>query len=336
MTNTPDRPILVTGGAGFIGSHLCEALVERGAEVRCLDNLATGSRANLAHLEGQSGFRFIEGDIRSADDCRNAVEGAGTVLHLAALGSVPRSIADPLTTHAVNSTGFLHMLEAARLSGVRRFVYASSSSVYGDSTTLPKQEDHIGRPLSPYAVTKAANEAYAGLYHRLHGMGTIGLRFFNVFGERQDPNGPYAAAIPRFIQRMLRHEAPQVHGDGQQSRDFTYVGNAVQALLAAMDAEDPHCLGNVFNVAYGQRTTVLELLAILRSELARYDHMIGTLGVEHVETRQGDVRDSLADISRARELLGFVPRYDLRSGLARAVPWYLRHWGGKPLLSVAR
>ncbi|MCW5898278.1 MAG: SDR family oxidoreductase [Flavobacteriales bacterium] len=336
MTNNHDRPILVTGGAGFIGSHLCEALVERGAEVRCLDNLATGSRANIAHLEGRPGFRFIEGDIRSADDCRTAVEGAGVVLHLAALGSVPRSIADPLSTHAVNNTGFLHMLEAARLTGVRRFVYASSSSVYGDSTTLPKQEDQIGRPLSPYAVTKAANEAYAGLYHRLHGMGTIGLRFFNVFGERQDPNGPYAAAIPRFIQRMLRHEAPQVHGDGQQSRDFTYVGNAVQALLAAMDAEDPGCLGNVFNVAYGQRTTVLELLAILRSELARYDPVIGTLGVEHVETRQGDVRDSLADISRARELLGFVPLHDLRSGLARAVPWYLRNWGGKPLLSVAR
>ncbi len=336
MTVILDRPILVTGGAGFIGSHLCEALVERGAEVRCLDNLATGSRSNIAHLEGRPGFRFIAGDIRNADDCRAAVEGAGTVLHLAALGSVPRSIADPLSTHAVNNTGFLNMLESARLTGVRRFVYASSSSVYGDSAELPKQEDHVGRPLSPYAVTKAANEAYGGLYHRLHGMGTIGLRFFNVFGERQDPEGPYAAAIPRFIQRMLRHEAPQVHGDGLQSRDFTYVGNAVQAVLAAMDATDPRCLGGVFNVAYGQRTTVLELLAILRSELARHDPVIGTLGVEHMAERKGDVRDSLADIGKARELLGYAPLYDLRAGLSRAVPWYMRNWGGKPVLSVAR
>ena len=327
LTSNSNGAVLVTGGAGFIGSHLCDALVGRGMEVRCLDDLATGSRRNIAHLEHTDRFTFIQGDIRSAADRQRALEGVGTVLHLAALGSVPRSIADPLASHDVNLTGFLAMLESARKAGVRTFVYASSSSVYGDSLELPKKEEHVGLPLSPYAVTKAGNEAYGRLYARLHGMRTIGLRFFNVFGERQDPEGPYAAAIPKFIRSFLRHEAPLLHGDGLQSRDFTYVGNAVQALVSAMEATDERCSGQVFNVAYGERTTLLELIEVLRAELAKVDPAIAAVSVTHGPERAGDVRDSLADITRARELLGYSPQFDLRAGLARAVPWYVANWG---------
>lgn len=292
-----------------------------------MDDLATGKRENIAHLEGRSDFAFVRSDIRQAEDCRDAMRGVASVVHLAALGSVPRSIADPLATHATNLTGFLHVIEAARLEGVERFVYASSSSVYGDSTELPKREQHIGKPLSPYAVTKLANELYAGLYTRLHGLHTIGLRFFNVFGERQDPEGPYAAAIPRFIKAFLRHERPQVHGDGLQSRDFTYVGNAVEAVLKALSSTDPRAKGEVFNVAYGDRTTLLELIDALRAELARTDPAIAEVGVQHVAERAGDIRDSLANISKARELLGYAPRFDLKAGLERAVPWYVQNWG---------
>lgn len=326
MPNTPTSPVLVTGGAGFIGSHVCDALLAAGHAVRCMDDLATGRLENIAHLEGRPDFAFVRADIRDAAACREAMQGVAAVAHLAALGSVPRSIADPLATHATNLTGFLHVIEAARLEGVQRFVYASSSSVYGDSTELPKREEHIGKPLSPYAVTKLANELYAGLYTRLHGMHTIGLRFFNVFGERQDPEGPYAAAIPRFIKAFLRHERPQVHGDGLQSRDFTYVGNAVEALLKALASSDPRAKGEVFNVAYGDRTTLLELIDALRVELARTDAAIAEVGVEHVSERPGDIRDSLANISKARDLLGYAPRFDLKTGLERAVPWYVRNW----------
>ncbi len=322
----PSLPVLVTGGAGFIGSHLCDALVEAGHLVHCLDDLSTGSERNIAHLLGHPRFRFMRGDIRVMDDVRAAMAGVGTVLHLAALGSVPRSIADPMATHAVNLTGFLHVLEAARQAGVQRFVYASSSSVYGDSTELPKREDRIGQPLSPYAVTKAANEAYAGVYHRLHGMPVIGLRFFNVFGERQDPEGPYAAAIPRFIRSLLRHGSPTIHGDGLQTRDFTYVGNAVQAVLAAMRSDASKSAGQVFNVACGERTTVLELVHLLREELAGIDPAVARVQVVHVPARQGDVRDSLADVTRAKELLGYTAIFSLRQGLGRAVPWYAQHW----------
>jgi UDP-N-acetylglucosamine 4-epimerase len=321
------RPVLVTGGAGFIGSHVCDALLATGRAVRCMDDLATGKRENIAHLEGRPDFSFIQADIREASACREAMTGVAAVAHLAALGSVPRSIADPLATHATNLTGFLHVIEAARLEGVERFVYASSSSVYGDSTELPKREQHIGKPLSPYAVTKLANELYAGLYTRLHGMHTIGLRFFNVFGERQDPEGPYAAAIPRFIKAFLRHERPQVHGDGLQSRDFTYVGNAVEAVLKALSSSDLRAKGEVFNVAYGDRTTLLELIDALCAELARMDPAIAEVGVEHVAERAGDIRDSLANISKARELLDYAPRFDLKAGLERAVPWYVQNWG---------
>src|SRR5690606_3684287 len=261
--------------------------------------------------------------IRSVEACRDAVKGVDMVVHLAALGSVPRSIANPLDLHATNLTGFLNVLEAAREAGIRRFVYASSSSVYGDSTELPKREDRIGRPLSPYAVTKLGNELYGQLYHRLHGMDTIGLRFFNVFGERQDPEGAYAAAIPKFIRRFLQHEPPQVHGDGLQTRDFTYVGNAVQAVIAAVECDNAACIGEVFNVAYGKRTTLLELLEMLRAELIKIDPAVVDVPLEHVAGRTGDVKDSLADITKARTMLGFDPQYSLQQGLEKAVPWYV-------------
>lgn len=328
MSHASDmRPILVTGGAGFIGSHVCDALLAQGRSVRCFDNFATGNRANVAHLAGRPGFELFEGDIRDGAQVAAAMQGVASVVHLAALGSVPRSIADPLASHTTNLTGFLQVLEAARIQGVRRFVYASSSSVYGDSPELPKSEDRVGRPLSPYAVTKAGNEAYAGVYARLHGLTTVGLRFFNVFGERQDPDGPYAAAIPRFIKAFLAHRPPHIHGDGLQSRDFTYVANAASAVLAALSAPDEACAGQVFNVACGERTTLLELVNVLRAELALIDPAIAAVPVEHGEARPGDVRDSLADIAKASQALGYRPAVALQEGIRRAVPWYAAQWG---------
>ncbi len=319
--------ILVTGGSGFIGSHVCDGAIAAGHTVRCMDNFATSKRTNLAHLEGRERFEVQEGDIRRKDDCDRAVAGVDVVVHLAALGSVPRSIADPITSHEVNLGGFLQMLQAAHAAGVKRFVFASSSSVYGDSKELPKREENIGKPLSPYAVTKYGNEVYARLYHQLHGMGTIGLRFFNVFGERQDPEGPYAAAIPRFIRAFLAHRSPQLFGDGTQSRDFTYVANAVQAVMAAVGTNNKEAFGQVFNVAYGDRTTLLQLVSALRHTLARTDAAIADIAVEHAPERAGDIRDSLADISKARTMLGFEPAVDLSAGLERAVPWYVANWG---------
>ncbi len=327
MPPVPEQRILVTGGAGFIGSHVCDALLAAGYRVRSMDSYITGKRANIAHLLAHERFEAVEGDIRSQADAVAALRDATAVVHLAALGSVPRSIADPVTTHEVNLGGFLNMLLAARAAGVQRLVFASSSSVYGDAPELPKREDRIGTPLSPYAVSKYGNEVYAGLYHRLHGMRTIGLRFFNVFGERQDPEGPYAAAIPRFIRALLAHEPPIIYGDGHQSRDFTYVGNAVQAVLAALRTDDERAFGEVFNVAYGERTTLLTLLAALKEELMKVDPVVAAVAAEHAEPRVGDVRDSLADIGKARTVLGFAPKVDLREGLARAVPWYVAHWG---------
>lgn len=320
-----DRVILITGGAGFIGSHVCDALMAEGVHVRCFDNLATGKRANITHLESAPGFTFVEGDLRSLVDLKAAAAGVSAIVHLGALGSVPRSIADPLPSEAANLTGFLNLLEAARHAGVKRIVYASSSSVYGDSVELPKREGTEGRPLSPYAVTKAMDEAYAHLYHRMHGLELVGLRFFNVFGERQDPEGPYAAAIPKFIRALLKHQPPVVHGDGGQTRDFTYVGNAVHAVQCGLNAGEA-AFGEVFNVAFGDRCDLLTLIAHLRTHLSRIDPAIAGIGVEHAPDRPGDVRDSLADVTKAEELLGYAPKYDLASGLERAVPWYARHW----------
>jgi UDP-N-acetylglucosamine 4-epimerase len=316
--------VLVTGGAGFIGSHVCDALLAAGGRVRCLDNFVTGRRENIAHHAGDERFGTVEADIRDARACATAVEGCTAVVHLAALGSVPRSIAEPLASEGANLTGFLNMLEACRHGGVKRFVYASSSSVYGDSSASPKREGQEGRPLSPYAVTKLMDEAYAHLYRHLFELEPIGLRFFNVFGERQDPQGPYAAAIPRFLLRLMEHKPPQVHGDGRQTRDFTHVSNAVSAVMAGLRCGDPRAHAQVFNIALGQRTDLLTLVEHLKRELAGHDPAVLSIPVEHVEERAGDVRHSLADVTRAGELLGWRPETDLATGLARTVAWYVR------------
>lgn len=322
MTAVPAGSIvLVTGGAGFIGSHVCDALMDQGCEVRCFDNLATGSRANIAHLEGGPGFRFIEGDLCIREELEHAVHGVSHVVHLAALGSVPRSIARPLDSEAVNLSGFLLMLEVIRKAGVQRVVYASSSSVYGDSIASPKKEGLEGMLLSPYAVTKRMDEAYAHLYHRMFGTSVVGLRFFNVFGERQDPEGAYAAAIPRFILSFLRHQPPRLNGDGHQTRDFTYVGNAVRSVLCALGAPE-EAAGQVFNIAYGASCDLLDLIVALRDRLVTVDAAIAHISPQHGPERPGDVRHSLADISKARKVLGYRPTFSLAEGLDRAVPWY--------------
>lgn len=322
MSTPYHAPVLVTGGAGFIGSHLCDALVAGGREVICLDNLSTGRRRNIAHLEGDARFRFVEGDLADRPLLRALVKPGTDVVHLAALGSVPRSISDPLATEQANLTGFLHVLEAARHGGARRLVYASSSSVYGDSPALPKREGQEGRPLSPYAVTKLMDEVYAGVYHRLHGMDLIGLRFFNVFGERQDPEGPYAAAIPKFIRAFLHHEAPLLNGDGGQTRDFTYVGNAVEAVRCALGTAHPEAPGAVVNIAYGSSCDLRSLVAQLKERLSRLDPAVAGIEAAHGPDRPGDVRASLADITLAGRLLGYRPLVSLPEGLDRVVPWY--------------
>jgi UDP-N-acetylglucosamine/UDP-N-acetylgalactosamine 4-epimerase len=321
------RRWLVTGAAGFIGSNLVEALLRLDQLVVGLDNFATGHRRNLEEVaallpaEQAARFRFIEGDIRDPAVCGAACEGVDIVLHQAALGSVPRSIADPLTSHEVNVTGFLHMLEAARAAGVARFVYAASSSTYGDEPNLPKREDRIGAPLSPYAVTKLANELYASVYRRSYGFAATGLRYFNVFGPRQDPDGPYAAVIPRWLAAMIAGEEIVINGDGETSRDFCFVANAVQANLLAALAPDA-AQGEVYNVAVGERTSLNRLFALLREGLSRHGINYGREAV-YGPFRVGDVRHSEADISKAARLLGYAPTHDIGAGLAEALPWYL-------------
>jgi len=322
MTDTAKRTILITGGAGFIGSALCDDFLDQGHTVKCMDNFATGKKANIEHLADNEDFEFVEADIRDIDACSSAMKGVDIVLHQAALGSVPRSIKDPLTTNAVNISGMLNILEAARLAGVKRFVYAASSSTYGDSKELPKVEERIGKPLSPYAVTKYTNEVYADLYHELFGMETIGLRYFNVFGRRQDPDGAYAAAIPKFIRSFMEGTSPQVHGDGEQTRDFTYIKNVEQAVRNAAFTQNEKAYGQVFNVAYGKNCSVNELLRILIEKLSRFDPNVKTVLVDHVAERVGDVRDSLASIEKARNVFGYDPKYDLDSGLEEAIQWY--------------
>jgi UDP-N-acetylglucosamine 4-epimerase len=328
LGDTPRR-WLVTGCAGFIGSHLLEHLLANGQRVVGLDNFATGHRSNLDEVRGRVGeaawqrHRFIEGSIVDPAICRRACEGVDIVLHQAALGSVPRSIADPAATHAANATGFLNMLVAARDAGVRRFVYAGSSSTYGDHPALPKVEDVIGRPLSPYAVTKYLNELYADVFGRSYGMATIGLRYFNVFGPRQDPAGAYAAVVPRWIASLLAGEPVWINGDGQTSRDFCYVANAVQANLRAALAPELPSAHQVFNVAVGERTTLVEGLGLIRSLLAERGPALAGVEPKFREFREGDVRHSLADVSRARELLGYVPTHRVGDGLAEAIDWYV-------------
>jgi UDP-N-acetylglucosamine/UDP-N-acetylgalactosamine 4-epimerase len=335
-----ERPMrwLVTGSAGFIGSHLLETLLGLGQNVVSLDNFATGHRRNLDEVRasvGEHAWRrhtFLEADICDLEVCRRACTAVDFVLHEAALGSVPRSISDPLLTHASNATGFLNLLVAARDAGVARFVYAASSSTYGDHPGLPKVEDAIGRPLSPYAVTKYVDELYADVFGRCYGMPTIGLRYFNVFGSRQDPEGAYAAVIPKWVAAMLGGSPVVIHGDGETTRDFCHVDNVVQAnLLAAMVAE-PAAIGQVYNVAVGGRMSLNELFATLRELLMEQHPSLGIPSPIHEEFRPGDVRHSQADISKARRLLGYEPTQDARSGLRLALPWY----EGRPGSSAAR
>lgn len=323
MSASPfNAPILVTGGAGFIGSHVCDRLLAQGATVHVLDNLITGKRANLAHHASNGRLVFFQGSVTDPTELSKAMADVGAVVHLAALGSVPRSIQDPQASEAANLQGFLQVLVMMQRLGVRRLVYASSSSVYGDSPDLPKREGREGDPLSPYAVTKVMDEVYARYFARAQGLVPIGLRFFNVFGERQDPEGPYAAAIPRFIRSFLRHEAPLLHGDGHQTRDFTYVANAVEAVRCALMVQDDTLAGEVFNIAYGSSCDLLELTGMLRDRVAAIDPTVATISPLHGPERAGDVRASLADITKARERLGFRPAFTLEQGLDRAVPWY--------------
>lgn len=313
--------VLVTGGAGFIGSNLVEALLNQGNEVVCLDNFATGKRKNIEAFIGNTAFRLVEGDIRDQETCRRAADGVRIVFHQAALGSVPRSVKDPVTTNAVNIDGFLNMLVAARDAGAERFVYASSSSVYGDHPGLPKVEEETGRLLSPYAVTKKVNELYAGVFAGLYGMEVIGLRYFNVFGKCQDPEGQYAAVIPRFIKALIAHESPEIYGDGSQSRDFTFVENVIHANQMAALAP-PEALNQVYNIAFGERITLNELFLLLRDNLAAFDPEIAAIGPVYVSERPGDIRHSLASIEKARKLLGYDPQVPVREGLKKAIHWY--------------
>jgi UDP-N-acetylglucosamine 4-epimerase len=320
-----DLHILVTGGAGFIGSNLCETLLKNGNRVRCLDNFATGKRENITPFLTHPHFEFLEGDIRNLPTCQQACEGIDFVLHQAALGSVPRSINDPITSNEVNVSGFLNMLVAARDAGVKRFIYAASSSTYGDSKALPKVEDAIGRPLSPYAVTKYVNELYADVFSRTYGLETIGLRYFNVFGRRQDPAGAYAAVIPKFVMQLMKHEAPVINGDGSFSRDFTYIDNVVQMNLLAMVTENPEAINTVYNVAFGERTSLNELFTLLKKFLGAYDPEISKLEPTYGPERKGDVPHSLASIEKARGLLGYEPQYSMEKGLQEAVHWYWKN-----------
>lgn len=320
--------ILVTGGAGFIGSNLCEALLTQGDSVVCLDNFATGHMKNLIPLLERypDSFKLIVGDIRNMDDCRKSVEDVDYVLHEAALGSVPRSIQDPVTTNEVNIGGFLNMIVAARNAGVKRFIFAASSSTYGDSKGLPKVEDVIGKPLSPYAITKYVDELYADVFARTYeGFEYIGLRYFNVFGRRQDPNGAYAAVIPLFVKKFMNHEAPTINGDGEYSRDFTYVDNVIQMNLRAMETTNPDAVNQIYNTACGDRTTLNQLVEVLREFLSEHDPEIANIEPIYGPNRAGDIPHSLASIDKARKLLGYDPQYSIKEGLKEAVKWYRKN-----------
>jgi len=317
--------VLITGGAGFIGSNLTEALLAQGNTITCLDNFATGKRENIEPFLANPNYTLIEGDIRDPEACAKACEGADYVLHQAALGSVPRSINDPITTDQVNCGGFVTMLVAARDAKVKRFVYAASSSTYGDSKTLPKVEDVIGRPLSPYAVTKYVNELYADVFAKTYGMEIIGLRYFNVFGRRQDPYGAYAAVIPKFAIALMKGESPHINGDGSYSRDFTYIENVIQMNQLAATTQNPDAINTVYNTAFGERTTLNELFDALRSAMAKSVPSIAKIEATYGENRLGDIPHSLADISKAKSLLGYDPQYSISQGLDEAAEWYVEN-----------
>jgi UDP-N-acetylglucosamine 4-epimerase len=314
--------VLVTGGAGFIGSNLVESLLTSDNSVVCLDNFSTGKRENISGFINNPRFRLIEGDIRNYSDCEKAVKGADFVFHQAALGSVPRSIKDPVTSTDVNIGGFVKMINASREAGVRRFIYAASSSTYGDHPGLPKVEDKIGKPLSPYAITKYVDELYAANFASTYGTESIGLRYFNVFGRRQDPLGAYAAVIPLFVKKLMSHEAPVINGDGTYSRDFTYVDNVVQANHLAALAADPDAVNQVYNVAHGERTNLNELFEMIKQLIGLFDKDVLNLTPSYGPVRAGDIPHSLASIEKAVRLLGYKPTHTVREGMEEAIGWY--------------
>jgi len=317
-----NKKILITGGAGFIGSNLCEYFLSKGYQVVCLDNFATGHRSNLTAFSENKNFILLEGDIRNLSDCEKAVSGCDYVLHQAALGSVPRSINDPATTNDVNVSGFLNMLIAARDANVKRFVYAASSSTYGDSESLPKVEETIGKPLSPYAITKYVNELYADIFSKTYGLECIGLRYFNVFGRKQDPNGAYAAVIPKFVMQLMDHQSPVINGDGNFSRDFTYIDNVIQMNERAMTTTNPEAINTVYNTAFGDRTTLNDLVKYLKESLSAFDSAIAEVPVIYGPNRAGDIPHSLASIDKAKRLLSYAPQFSMQEGLKEAVAWY--------------
>lgn len=316
------QKILITGGAGFIGSNLCDYFVGKNYQVICLDNFSTGYMHNIEHLISNENFNLIEGDIRNFNDCENAVKGVDYVLHQAALGSVPRSIENPITSNEVNVNGFLNMLYASKEAKVKRFIYAASSSTYGDSEALPKVEDIIGKPLSPYAITKYVNELYADVFSKTYGIETIGLRYFNVFGKNQSPNGAYAAVIPKFVMQFINHESPLINGDGNFSRDFTFIENVIQMNELAILTNNKTALNTVFNTAFGDRTTLNDLINLLQKYLSEFDPEIANVKILYGPNRQGDIPHSLASIEKAKNLLNYNPQFSLDAGLKKAVKWY--------------
>lgn len=325
------RKILVTGGAGFIGSNLCEELVKKGDYVICLDNFSTGRIENIQGLidNNSDRFKLIVGDIRNLDTCLNAVNGVDVVFHEAALGSIPRSIDDPITTNAVNISGFLNMLVAAKNAKIDRFIFAASSSTYGDNETIPKVEDNIGRPLSPYALTKYVDELYAHVFSITYGLKYIGIRYFNVFGRRQNPNNAYAAVIPLFIKKLLKHEQPIINGDGSNSRDFTYIDNIIHINMLALETLSPKAFNQIYNGAGGENTSVLELEQLITKKLSAYDNCIGCIAPIFGPNRIGDIKHSKASISKAKELLGYNPVCTFEDGLKKTIYWYLTNLKGK-------
>lgn len=320
--NQLNKTILITGAAGFIGSNLTEYFLSKNYYVRGLDNFATGHKHNIEPFLSHPCFSFIEGDIRSLETCQKATEGVDGVLHQAALGSVPRSIYDPITSNEVNVNGFLNMLVASRDAGVKRFVYAASSSTYGDSESLPKIEEVIGKPLSPYAITKYVNELYATIFSNTYGLETIGLRYFNVFGRRQDPNGAYAAVIPKFVMQLMQHESPIINGDGTYSRDFTYIDNVIQMNELALNTENPLAVNTVYNTAFGDRTNLNAMTTLLKEYLSDFDADIANVPIIHGSQRAGDIPHSLASIEKAKTLLAYNPQFSFADGLKEAVNWY--------------
>lgn len=316
------RKIVITGGAGFIGSNLCDFFIAKGDQVVCLDNFSTGYRHNIAHLLSNPNFTLVEGDIRNLDVCKQALQDATHVLHQAALGSVPRSIIDPITTNEVNISGFLNMLVATRDAGIKRFVYAASSSTYGDLETLPKVEHQIGKPLSPYAITKYVNELYAENFSKLYGLETIGLRYFNVFGKKQDPNSVYAAVIPKFVQQLIHKQAPVINGDGTFSRDFTYIDNVLQMNELALSVKNEEALNTVYNTAYGENTSLNTMVTVLKELLVQFDPTIQEVEISYGPERIGDIPHSLASIDKAKKLLNYNPQYSFVAGIKEAVQWY--------------